>query len=295
MKAEITLHALLAIGVVVGASGGLALAWAQEPSSTELDGRRINYQTRGAGDNALVFIHGATSSLKAFREQMANLDVGRRLVAVDLIGHGDSDKPEVAYTMELFARSVAAVMDAEGIGCATLVGHSNGVPVAREFYRMYPERTEAIVAIDGSFRNTIAPAMADWMRAAFARPDFEEFRAGMADMMPMFSLSEADVAMIKADMMATPKHVMEGELESFVDPAIWKDDKIDVPLLALLAQQPTWTPEYIDYVKQIGPNVEYHMWENVSHFLILERAEAFNELLAEFVGRLPGCVSGTTR
>jgi len=97
------------------------------------------------------------------------------------------------------------------------------------------------------------------------------------------------VAMIKADMMATPKHVMAGELEAFIDPAIWTDDKVDVPLLVLLAQQPTWTPEYIDYVKQIGPHVEYHMWEDVSHFLILERAAQFNELLAEFVGRLPGC------
>jgi pimeloyl-ACP methyl ester carboxylesterase len=35
---------------------------------------------------------------------------------------------------------------------ATLVGHSMGTPVVREFYRQHPEKTEALVAVDGSFR-----------------------------------------------------------------------------------------------------------------------------------------------
>jgi len=289
MKVEILAHIFLATSIIVGVLAGLAFAWAQEPSTAELDGWRIEYETGGTGDDALVFIHGATSSRKAFYPQMADLDIGRRLLAVDLIGHGGSDKPETAYTMALFARSVAAAMDAEGIRCATLVAHSNGVPVAREFYRMYPERTEAIVAVDGAFQNPLPPEMVEWMRAAFDRPDFDDFRAGMADMMPTFALSEDDLAMIKADMLATPRHVMVGELESMTDPSIWRDDKIEVPLLVLLAQQPTWTPERIDYIREIGPHIEYHMWEGVSHFMALERRDEFNALLAEFVDRLPGC------
>jgi pimeloyl-ACP methyl ester carboxylesterase len=266
-----------------------SLTRASQISTAELDGWRIAYESRGEGDEALVFVHGANSSRRIWHKQMDTLAIGRKLVAVDLIGHGDSDRPQTGYSMELFARSIAAVMDAEGIGCATLVGHSNGVPAVRQLYRLFPERVEAIVAVDGAFRNTISAEMAAWMRAAFARTDFEEFRAGMADMMPTFSLSDEDIALIRADMMATPKHVMEAGLESFVDPAIWRDDPIDTPLLILLAQQPTWTPEYIEYVRDIGPRVEYHMWENVSHFLMLERPDAFDELLTDFVGRLPGC------
>ena len=289
MRIDIVLHIVLALSVIVAVVAGIALAWAQEARNADLDGWNIAYETAGSGDRTLVFVHGATSSRKALHKQMAGLDAGPRMIAVDLIGHGDSDKPETAYTMALFARSVAAVLDAEGVDCATLVGHSNGVPVVREFYRMFPERTEALVAVDGAFRNTISPELAEWMRAAFERPDFEEFRAGMADGMPTFALSEDDIALIKADMLATPKHVMEGELESFIDPDNWRDDPIRVPLLVLLAEQPTWTPDYVAYVQQIGPEVEYHMWSGVSHFVTLERPDDFNRLVGDFVDGLPGC------
>jgi len=173
--------------------------------------------------------------------------------------------------------------------CATLVAHSNGVSVARQFYRLFPERVEAIVAIDGAFRNTISPEMAQWMRDTFERPDFEEFKGQMATMMPTFDLEQEDIDLITADMMATPNHVMRAGLDAIIDPQIWTEDPIDVPLLVLLAQQPTWTPEYIEFVQNIGPRVEYHMWENVSHFVYLERPAEFNELLTVFVDRLPGC------
>lgn len=260
----------------------------QEARAT-LDGWSIAYSSRGDGADALVFVHGANSSRKVWHKQMDIVEPDRRRVAVDLLGAGDSDKPEVDYSMDLLAHSIAAAMDAEGIACATLVAHSNGVSAARQFYRLFPERVEAIVAVDGAFRNTISPQMAQWMRDAFERPDFEEFRAQMATMMPTFELSQEDIDLITADLMATPKHVMVAGLEAITDAEIWREDSIDVPLLVLLAQQPTWTPEYIEFVRAIGPAVEYHMWQDVSHFLMLERAEDFNALLADFVGRLPGC------
>ena len=289
VKTDILLHLLLVLSVVCSVFVGIAWARASPQRATSLDGWTIAYEAAGEGARALVFIHGANSSRRAWHRQIGDPALDGRMLAVDLLGAGESDKPDTRYSMELFARSVLAAMDAEGIACATLVSHSNGVPVARELYRMRPERVEAIIAVDGAFENTITPELEVWMRDAFDRPDFEEFRAGMPDMMPTFELAADDVAIIKEDMLATPKHVMLGGLEAFVDPGIWRDDKIDVPLLVLLAEQPMWTPERIEYARAMGPDVEYHMWSNVSHFMQMERADEFNRLVADFLERVPRC------
>ncbi len=50
------------------------------------------------------------------------------MITVDLPGHGESDKPQIAYTMDLFARAVEAVMRDAGVDQAVLVGHSMGTP-----------------------------------------------------------------------------------------------------------------------------------------------------------------------
>jgi pimeloyl-ACP methyl ester carboxylesterase len=60
--------------------------------------------------------------------------------------------------MGWLARSVSAVLDAAGAGRAVVVGHSNGVPVARQLQRQRPETVEGLVAVDGPFRMSIPQA-----------------------------------------------------------------------------------------------------------------------------------------
>jgi pimeloyl-ACP methyl ester carboxylesterase len=74
------------------------------------------------------------------------------VIALDLPGHGQSDKPQIAYTMDLFANAIDAVMRDAKVERAVLVGHSMGTPVARQFYRKYPQKTLAIVIVDGGLR-----------------------------------------------------------------------------------------------------------------------------------------------
>src|SRR5882762_2650442 len=132
-------------------------AAAQKQSQTEsrfakLDGARIHYQSYGKGREALVLVHGWTCSIEYWRDLIPDLSKRSRVIAIDLPGHGLSDKPQVAYTMDLFARAVDAVMRDAGVKRAVLVGHSMGTPVARQFYRKYPQETLAIVIVDGALR-----------------------------------------------------------------------------------------------------------------------------------------------
>src|SRR5262249_39542402 len=98
-----------------------------------------------------------------------------RLVLIDLPGHGRSDRPEVNYTMDLFARAVDAVLRDAGVEKAVLAGHSMGTPVVRQFYRMYPKKTLGLVAVDGALRSFLTnPAQVDQFVAGFEGPDFKE-------------------------------------------------------------------------------------------------------------------------
>src|SRR5262245_13090206 len=133
------LHFLTACVLVAGGTSHLA----------KLGDAKVHYESHGEGDQALVLVHGWTCNATFWRRQIPDL-AGHRVLVVDLPGHGESDKPELAYTMEHFARGIDAVMRDAGVGKAVLVGHSMGTPVIRQFYRLFPDRTLALVIVDGS-------------------------------------------------------------------------------------------------------------------------------------------------
>ncbi len=94
-------------------------------------------------------IHGWTCNLDNWRDQIPDFAKRGRMIAIDLPGHGLSVKPQITYAMDLFARAVDPVLRDAEVKRAVLVGHSMGTPVARQFYRRYPETTLAIVIVDG--------------------------------------------------------------------------------------------------------------------------------------------------
>src|SRR3989454_737000 len=169
----------------------VATATAQKPANsqgesryTSLDGTRIHYKTYGKGPEALVLIHGWTCNLDYWRDMIPDLSKRSRVIAIDLPGHGQSDKPQVAYTMDLFARAVDAVMRDAGVKRAVLVGHSMGTPIARQFYRKYPQKTLAIVIVDGALRPFGDKKTMDGFMAPLRGPNYKEagkqMFAGMA-------------------------------------------------------------------------------------------------------------------
>src|SRR5258706_8739947 len=91
-----------------------------------LDKMRIHYQSYGKGSEALVLIHGWTCNIDNWTDQLPDFAKRGRVIAIDLPGHGRSDKPEVTYSMDLFARGVDAVRRDAGGQRRGLIGHSLG-------------------------------------------------------------------------------------------------------------------------------------------------------------------------
>ena len=84
-------------------------------------------------------------------------------------------------------------------------------------------------------------------------------------------------------MLRTPQHVAVSEFEATADPDLWKEDKIEVPTLMILAKQPAWTAEYEQFARGLIPKLDYQVWENVSHFLMMDKPREFNAAVLKFL------------
>ncbi len=252
--------------------------------TTELDGLRIHYVDAGSGADALVLVHGWSCDATFWRFQTETLAERARVLAVDLPGHGKSDKPEMSYTMDLFADAVAAAMDDAGVERAVVVGHSNGTPVARQFWRRHPERTLGLVVVDGALKSFFEDAaMAEIMIAPLRNDDYIDAARVFVNTMLPPTLDAELAASIRDAMLATPQHVMIGGFEAANDPAIWSKEPLDVPVLCVMAESPWWTEEYEAFVAALCPDLDYRVMSGVSHFLMMERPEEFNAAVLEFL------------
>jgi pimeloyl-ACP methyl ester carboxylesterase len=140
-----------------------------------------------------------------------------------------------------------------------------------------------MVAVDGSLEQFIKPAEIDKYIAQFTGADYRD-RLGKAIDGMFGRNTPADLrADIKNAMLSTPHHVVVGALKGLLDPAIWKEDQVNVPLLAVCAKLPWWPADYKAYVRKLAPKVEYHVLDDAGHFLMLDRPDDFNALLTAFL------------
>ena len=279
MRTPIALCALLA--------GCAVIARAEEPAgvgrSVQLDGAKVHYTDYGAGENALLFVHGWSCDETFWAAPAAALGAKFHVITIDLPGHGQSDKPQIAYTMDLYARAIEAVLRDAKVKAATLIGHSNGTPVIRQFYRKFPEKTRALVIVDGALRPFGDKAMMEKFVAQLNAPNYEENTGKMIDSMTSPIHDAAMREKIKTAMLRTPQYVAASEMEATLDTELWKPDKINVPVLMILAKQPFWNAEYEQFVRGIVPDLDYQTWEGVSHFLMMEQPAKFNAALIAFL------------
>ncbi|MEP6570737.1 MAG: alpha/beta hydrolase [Acidobacteriota bacterium] len=246
---------------------------------------RVHYVNYGKGSEAIVLIHGWTMNVDNWRDQISEFKKRSRVIAIDLPGHGQSDKPQTTYSMDLFARAVEAVMRDAKVKRAVLVGHSMGTPVVRQFYRKYPEQTLAIVIVDGALRPFGDKAMLDRMIAGFRGPDYQKLGAQMFAGMSGPNLSADAQERIKASFLNTPQNVVAGAMEGMADASIWGEDKINVPVLAIMAKNPFYPPNLEAGYRPLAPNMEFHMWEGVGHFIMMEKPKEFNEAVIAFLDK----------
>lgn len=257
----------------------------QAPAShwTKFENNKIHYYDIGnrKSKSALVLVHCWTCNAD-FWNASYNAFPEYRVIVVDLIGHGQSDKPKAAYSMDYFARSIEAVMKEAEVKKAVLVGHSMGTPVIRQFYRLYPDQVAGLVLVDGALR----PFGPKEQIEKFFEPMFKDYR-GQAPRFIDGILGTAPAELktrVKAEMLKTPDYVAIGAMRGMMDESIFVTDKINVPLLAILANASFGQQKDVEpFLRSLAPDLEFRMWDGVSHFLMMERPKEFNDELRSFI------------
>jgi pimeloyl-ACP methyl ester carboxylesterase len=117
------------------------------------DGVRLFYSAEGPKDAPpLLFCYGLVCSKLQWKYQMEHFAKSHRVIYMDYRGHGQSDRPEdpSSVTIENLSRDLLALLDELNIPQATVLGHSLGVNIILDLYRIAPKRVKSLVLANGT-------------------------------------------------------------------------------------------------------------------------------------------------
>jgi pimeloyl-ACP methyl ester carboxylesterase len=114
-----------------------------------LPGGDLQVVEKGPRDGSpIVLIHCFTCAINYWDAMLPLLDRGHRVIAVDLLGHGGSEKPSSGYTVPNQATAIAQALEKLGVRKAEVVGHSLGGGVAVALAQQSPQLVERLVVVD---------------------------------------------------------------------------------------------------------------------------------------------------
>lgn len=154
-RGKVALGVLAALVALLGANALLTSAETEPAEVTvaggrilDLPGGDIQVLDRGPRRGApIVLIHGFTGSIDWWEATMRHLEARHRVVALDALGHGGSEKPREGYAMEDQAELVAEVLRRLGVRDATVVGHSMGAVLGIALAESAPGRVSRVVVL----------------------------------------------------------------------------------------------------------------------------------------------------
>ena len=112
-----------------------------------VNGLHIAYDESGAGDLAVVLLHGICGNRTYYAAQTHHLAGRHRVLSIDLRGHGESDVPDTGYRLDVLADDVIRVCEEAGVTRAVFCGHS--MAVALKVVVKRPDLSAGVVLLDG--------------------------------------------------------------------------------------------------------------------------------------------------
>ena len=253
--------------------------------ATSPDGNSIAYDVDGAGEPALVFVHGWSCDRSYWAAQMASFRKRHRVVTVDLAGHGESGTDRADWTMAAFGADVVAVVDQLGLDRVVLVGHSMGGDVIVESALTLGDKVAAVVWVD-TYTTLENPDTREEV-LAFIEPFRRDFGGQVDALMRRYSAPSTDPALLDwiiADMSAAPQAIALNAMEhSIGNQGPIRDQllRLEAPAFAI---NPSDGTTDVDSLARHG--VRYVEITDVGHFVMMEDPAQFDRLLGQIVAGL---------
>lgn len=156
---------LVAIGLAAAVTAMPAGAAAPtiKDGTTNAAGFKMHYLVAGKGEPVLL-LHGYAQTSHMWRPLIAELAKTNLVIAPDLRGFGDSDKPDTGYDKKTLAQDVHALVASLGLKRIAVVGHDIGLMVAYAYAAQYPDEVSRIVLMDA-----FLPGVGDWTKVWLLR------------------------------------------------------------------------------------------------------------------------------
>lgn len=271
-----------------------------------LHGERVAYLDEGDGE-VILLLHGIAGSSQTWWPVMGQLSRRYRVVAPDLLGHGNSAKPRSDYSLGALSVMVRDLLDELGVTRATVVGHSLGGGVAMQFIYQHRDYGQRLILIDSGGlgpdvglalrlaslpgSELVLPAIAserllrpadrvwDWL----AKAGIESARG--AELWRHYR-SLSDSATRRA-FLRTLRAVVDhrGQAVSALNRL---NARTDVPAMAIWGAQDAIIPvTHAHAVQAIRPDVRLEVLDDCGHFPHAERPAEVAALIEDFIAAHP--------
>lgn len=248
----------------------------------------IGVVERGSGDaTPIIFLHGVGSDKSVWAPQLAHFGEGRRAVAFDYPGYGESE-PWPDATRDDFAAAILAAMDALSIASAHVCGLSLGGVIAIAIGAAAQSRCASLILAD-SF------AIHPDGQAIFDRSEAASRTIGMR------ALAEARAGALLGKAATPAMHAEIIDTMSRIDPAgyligaraVWLADQVDrakairVPTLVLVGDEDGITPPALSQqLTDLIPGARMELIAGAGHLANLEQELAFNSVIDRFLSEI---------
>ena len=264
----------------------------------DVQGMRTHYVVAGEGP-PVILVHGLGASIVAWRETIDPLSQGNTVYAMDIPGHGDSDKPVIAYTSRAGVEFVGHFMDALDISRAALVGNSMGGLLSLGFTLDQPHRVTRLVLVDAAGLGRRLPL---FMRLAslplvgslilrftlgndriLLRQVFYDRRFATDGLLQELARVRASVGAKRAELSAIRNGVnLWGERPH--DILVERLPELKMPLLIVWGAQDRIIPQaHARDAARRAPEAQVAILPQCGHWPQIEKSQEFNSLVREFL------------
>jgi pimeloyl-ACP methyl ester carboxylesterase len=280
----------------------------ERAGAIEVNGARLGYRTRGEGDPAIVFLHGAFCSGRDWDFQVDHFGRSNSVVTIDLRGQGSSTGEGAMCTIDVMADDVVAVMAHLDVRPAVVVGHSVACKTAIEVLLSAPDRVVGLVLIDGNCFDDATVAENQFLtslrQTGHVRVVQGLFEQMFGDSSPpdRRTAAFARIAHVDADLVEA---ILLSNLR-------WERARmgialgqIAVPVLAIqsttidrvrgrVPMPPEGTSPWLSRLGQSVPGLQSTIISDSGHFSMLDNPDAVNDAIAGFVDGVASDVRRTS-
>lgn len=255
------------------------------------DGVALAYEEAGQGNPPILLVHCWTCDHSFLAPQMKHFSARHRVVNVDLRGHGESDKPQQAYTVAGFADDVAWLCGQLKVEKPAIVGHSMGGNVALEVARRHPKLLSAVVMVDSCIiaPEALGPALAS-MGEGLRGPDHREVSNQIVDGVSLPTDDARRKAWIAKVMSSAPQFVASSAFDEHI--LRWDGEAAaaacKVPALYIGAANPL---SDLARLRAACPQLVVGQTVGAGHFNNQEVPEQVNAMIERFIATALGAAS----